>query len=103
MICEYLPGGELLEAVLKNERYGEADARQAFVQLLEGLKYLHAMGIVHRDLKLENLLLAKKDDIGSMKIADFGLAKSLDRGQAQTVCGTPAYVRYVISVKSTGC
>lgn len=100
MICEYLPGGELLEAVLKNERYGEADARQAFVQLLEGLKYLHAMGIVHRDLKLENLLLARKDDIGSMKIADFGLAKSLDRGQAQTVCGTPAYVSAeVISVR----
>lgn len=56
--------------------------------------HTHAIHTVHRDLKLENLLLARKDDISSMKIADFGLAKSLDRGQAQTVCGTPAYVRY---------
>lgn len=51
--------------------------------------------ITHRDLKLENLLLqrpANADDIPSVKIADFGLAKKMKESQMQTICGTPQYV-----------
>lgn len=92
LICELLPGGELLDAVLENGSYSEADARSCFAQLLRGLVYLHDNGIVHRDLKLENLLLTKKDDISCIKIADFGLAKNQQVASLRTVCGTPQYV-----------
>ena len=51
-------------------------------------------GVCHRDLKLENLLLAAPGDIGRIKIADFGLAKKASRDDflLDTICGTPQYV-----------
>ena len=47
---------------------------------------------MHRDLKLENLLLASPSDIQKVKIADFGLAKKAQESQMETICGTPQYV-----------
>lgn len=47
---------------------------------------------MHRDLKLENLLLAKPNDIRTIKIADFGLAKKYGQAALSTICGTPQYV-----------
>lgn len=44
-------------------------------------------GVVHRDLKLENLLLVSTDDISQIKIADFGLAKKALESALETVCG----------------
>lgn len=53
----------------------------------------HSRGVVHRDLKLENLLLARPKDISSIKVADFGLAKKYAGDIAlSTICGTPQYV-----------
>jgi serine/threonine protein kinase len=100
VIMEYLGGGELLDALLNKEKgsdgldahYSEADARLIFKQLIAGVKYLHSIGIVHRDLKLENLLLTKKGDLSTIKIADFGLAKKYGHSQLSTICGTPQYV-----------
>lgn len=48
--------------------------------------------MVHRDLKLENLLLGERDNLDTIKIVDFGLAKDLARDQMKTVCGSPQYV-----------
>eukprot|EP01023_Acetabularia_acetabulum_P065651 TRINITY_DN871_c0_g1_i6.p1 TRINITY_DN871_c0_g1~~TRINITY_DN871_c0_g1_i6.p1 ORF type:complete len:530 (+),score=101.03 TRINITY_DN871_c0_g1_i6:188-1591(+) len=92
LITELLLGGELLEAVIERGTYSEADARVCFVQLLKGIQYLHKHKVVHRDLKLENLLLATPDDITHVKIADFGLAKKVAEHSMQTICGTPQYV-----------
>eukprot|EP00890_Picochlorum_soloecismus_P002934 jgi/Picsp_1/3641/NSC_06478-R1_calcium calmodulin-dependent protein len=100
VIMEYLGGGELLEALLKKEKkndgteahYSEDDARVIFRQLIEGVKYMHDKQIVHRDLKLENMLLSKSNDINSIKIADFGLAKKYGQAALSTICGTPQYV-----------
>lgn len=59
-------------------KYTESDARTIFVPVLEGLRYLHdEANIIHRDLKLENILLEDAEDLGSVKIADFGLAKAI--------------------------
>lgn len=92
IITELLLGGELLEAVVEKGSYSEADAKQCFKQVLEGLRYLHSQNIVHRDIKLDNLLLVSPKDISQIKIADFGLAKQAGMGQFATVCGTPQYV-----------
>ncbi|KXZ52376.1 hypothetical protein GPECTOR_9g420 [Gonium pectorale] len=101
LITELLTGGELLEAVLKRGSYSEAEARLCFVQVLRGIEYLHSKNVVHRDLKLENLLLAKQDDISLVKIADFGLAKHAVNGM-QTICGTPQYVAPEVIVGAKG-
>ncbi|GAB4813322.1 hypothetical protein N2152v2_000368 [Parachlorella kessleri] len=92
LIMELLQGGELLDAVLEKGHYSEDDARTCFLQIMRGIMYLHSMGIVHRDLKLENLLLVEPKDISRIKIADFGLAKNAMAAALTTVCGTPQYV-----------
>ena len=43
-------------------------------QLLKGVQYIHEIGLIHRDLKLENILLVRKNDISDIRIIDFGLA-----------------------------
>jgi len=91
IVMELMEGGELYDEIVKRKTFTEKDAAEITRQLCEALQYLHARGIVHRDLKLENLLLKKKGDL-EIKLADFGLSK-LYSGQAlQTACGTPFYV-----------
>lgn len=94
LIMELLTGGELLEGVMKLGSYGEEEAAKIMRQLFTGLEGIHAKSMAHRDLKLENLILAKKGDIGSLRIADFGLAKKMKsaRGKLSAQCGSPAYV-----------
>jgi len=92
MVTELLHGGEMLDAVLNRGMYSEADAKQVFRQLLESLKYLHSVAVVHRDLKLENLLLKEPDDLNTVKLADFGLAKRAAQQGMETICGSPMYV-----------
>lgn len=94
LITELLTGGELLDAVMDRANYSEADACFCFKQLISGIAYLHSKGVVHRDLKLENLLLASPGDITHIKIVDFGLAKMNSKRNCRmgTICGTPQYV-----------
>lgn len=78
--------------MLARGTYGEVEARMCVHQALRGIAYLHSQHIVHRDLKLENMLLKRPNDITSIKITDFGLAKD-DESEAMTsMCGTPHYV-----------
>ena len=60
-------------------------------QLALGIGYLHSCNIIHRDLKLENILVEAD---GYLKITDFGLAKihNKSQGNANTFCGTPEYI-----------
>ncbi|EAL90812.1 putative serine/threonine protein kinase (Kin4) [Aspergillus fumigatus Af293] len=93
IIMEYASGGELFDHILNNRYLKDNSARRLFAQLVSGVGYLHKKGIVHRDLKLENLLLDRNRNI---IITDFGFANTFDpsmrRGDLmQTSCGSPCY------------
>ncbi|KAK2768780.1 hypothetical protein FQN54_000636 [Arachnomyces sp. PD_36] len=91
LVLELAPEGELFNWIVANQKLTEAESRKVFVQLLEGLKYLHERNIVHRDIKPENILLIDKHL--SVKLADFGLAKIIGEDSfTTTLCGTPSYV-----------
>jgi len=94
VIMELLLGGELLDAVMELGSYNEKDAATIMKQLFKGLESIHSKSMAHRDLKLENLILAEKKDLRSLRIADFGLAKKMKtaRGKLSAQCGSPAYV-----------
>ncbi|WWC59963.1 uncharacterized protein I303_102526 [Kwoniella dejecticola CBS 10117] len=91
IVLEYAGGGELFEHILANRYLKEKDAQKLFAQLISGVDYLHRKHIVHRDLKLENLLLDKHRNI---IITDFGFANRFDHAQDDlmaTSCGSPCY------------
>ncbi|KAJ3033664.1 hypothetical protein HDV00_005985 [Rhizophlyctis rosea] len=91
MVLEYASGGELFEHILAHRYLKERDACRFFAQLIAGVHYLHALHIVHRDLKLENLLL---DGQRNIIITDFGFANrsSVDKDALlMTSCGSPCY------------
>ncbi|KAL4997851.1 hypothetical protein BDV10DRAFT_81776 [Aspergillus recurvatus] len=75
IIMEYASGGELFDHILRNKYLKDNSARRLFAQLVSGVGYLHKKGIVHRDLKLENLLLDRNRNI---IITDFGFANTFD-------------------------
>lgn len=91
IVMELVQGGELYEMIVERKTFSEKDTAHIMGQVFSALEYLHGIGIVHRDLKLENMLLNDKKNL-EVKVADFGLSK-LYSGQAlQTACGTPFYV-----------
>lgn len=99
LVQELLPGGPLLEALLAHEgAYSEREARLGFEALLRGLHYLHLRGITHRDVKLDNLLLARPADLSSAKLVDFGLAAAsfeaaaADENGMRWMCGSASYM-----------
>ena len=75
IILEYASGGELFDYILNHRYLKDPAARRLFAQLVSGVGYLHKKGIVHRDLKLENLLL---DQNRNIIITDFGFATTFD-------------------------
>lgn len=70
---EYLEGGELLEYVQKEGKLDEESAKLFFKQIVKAMNYCHSNGLIHRDLKLENMLLVNKEK-KDIKIIDFGIA-----------------------------
>lgn len=89
-VMELCAGGDLLSFVRKRRKLNEVLAKYLFKQIIEGIGYIHSKNILHRDIKLENILL---DDKGHIKIADFGVGKQIKPGQTlYDQCGTPAYI-----------
>jgi len=92
LVSEYCPGGELFDILYYTNKLHPTTARTYFVQLLKGLKACHDIGIVHRDIKPQNLLLDKHFQL---KINDFGLSFMSKEKEnmitMETYCGTRGY------------
>ncbi|XP_072305912.1 NUAK family SNF1-like kinase 1 [Eucyclogobius newberryi] len=89
IVMEYASKGELYDYIQERRRLPETEARTIFRQITSAVHFLHKNGVVHRDLKLENILL---DQDLNVKLADFGLSNHFQKGTLlQTFCGSPLY------------
>ncbi len=86
-ILELADRGDLLDFINERKYLSERLARGFFSDLVKGMDHCHSKGVVHRDLKCENLLL---DSHMRLKISDFGFARKFD-GNLRTFCGSFAY------------
>uniref|UniRef100_A0A6U5JHM0 Protein kinase domain-containing protein n=1 Tax=Corethron hystrix TaxID=216773 RepID=A0A6U5JHM0_9STRA len=93
IIVEYVRGGDLFGRLEEKGAYEEHRARKICNSLFEGVKVCHDHGIVHRDLKLENILLVSKENDVDIKICDFGCAGFFDgKKLLMEQCGTFSYM-----------
>ncbi|SCU79875.1 LAFA_0B06194g1_1 [Lachancea sp. 'fantastica'] len=90
IVLEYASGGEFYKYIQRKRRLKESVACRLFAQLISGVCYMHSKGLVHRDLKLENLLLDKQENL---LITDFGFVNefSPEDELMKTSCGSPCY------------
>ncbi|KAL4932162.1 kinase-like domain-containing protein [Aspergillus undulatus] len=90
LVLEYCALGDIDQCFAKP--VPESLARAVAVQVLEGIAVLHGLGITHRDIKPQNILVAQKDPLW-VKIADFGVSKYTDgRTDLRSRVGTPEYM-----------
>ncbi len=91
IVMEFVDGPTLKSLLEKQERLALPEILRVMEDVLTGLGFSHARGIVHRDIKPANVMLTRE---GQAKIADFGIARieSSSMTQAGTVMGTPAYM-----------
>ncbi|KAJ1768850.1 hypothetical protein LPJ74_004542 [Coemansia sp. RSA 1843] len=102
IVMDYNSGGELLQLVRKRGRLHENEARGFFRQIVSAIDYIHRNCVIHRDLKLENVML---DHENRVHIIDFGFANSFEWDkQLDTFCGSPFYAapEMVNGIKYTG-
>lgn len=95
MVMELATGGELFDRIIARGSFSERDAVKVLGMVLEGVRYLHTLGITHRDLKPENLLYFHPGPDSKILLTDFGLASSARSGSDQTMtmsCGTVEYI-----------
>lgn len=94
LVTELLEGGELFHAIVKRKKpFDESDGRKIFAQIVDAVAFCHAMGVAHRDLKLENCIFVDKRSL-RVKLCDYGQAKMLVGDivdTARTLTTTPVY------------
>uniref|UniRef100_A0A8B9TCB9 Myosin light chain kinase, smooth muscle n=1 Tax=Anas platyrhynchos TaxID=8839 RepID=A0A8B9TCB9_ANAPL len=93
MVLEMVSGGELFERIIDEDfELTERECIKYMRQISEGVQYIHKQGIVHLDLKPENIMCVNKTGT-SIKLIDFGLARRLESaGSLKVLFGTPEFV-----------
>ncbi|XP_061252877.1 caM kinase-like vesicle-associated protein isoform X1 [Bos javanicus] len=91
IFLELATGREVFDWILDQGYYSERDTSNVVRQVLEAVAYLHSLKIVHRNLKLENLVYYNRLKNSKIVISDFHLAK-LENGLIKEPCGTPEYL-----------
>lgn len=81
MIIELAGGGDLWRYCVEHDSYTEATVARLLTQILMGIHYLHSVGVVHRDIKFENILLSDKSRDADIKITDFGSSVLIQLGE----------------------
>ncbi|KAJ8678907.1 hypothetical protein QAD02_014694 [Eretmocerus hayati] len=95
LILDYVCGGELFTHLYQNDHFSEADTRFYIGEVILALEQLHKLGIIYRDIKLENILLDRE---GHVVLTDFGLSKEFlpherdGNARAYSFCGTIEYM-----------
>ena len=88
-ILEYQPNKTLSDLISNRYTLTEIEVKHYCYELLLALEYLHSRNIIHRDIKLSNVLLSEKMEV---KLCDFGLAIENRGDNNKTICGTPNYI-----------
>ncbi|XP_036387340.1 caM kinase-like vesicle-associated, like [Megalops cyprinoides] len=91
IIQELATGGDVFDWILDQGSYTERDASNVVRQVLEAVAYLHSLNIVHRNLKLENLMYYTENNHNKVVLRDFYLSK-FENGSITEPCGTPEYL-----------
>ncbi len=102
IIMEYCPGGDLFSYLERNKFHiPERQSCKIIYKILKALSYLHSFGIIHRDIKSENILITyNNDEEFDIRINDFNLSKILGPGEyCNETCGTLSYVAPEILLK----
>nr|XP_053639743.1 ribosomal protein S6 kinase alpha-5-like isoform X1 [Cherax quadricarinatus] len=93
LILDYVSGGELFTHLYQREKFCEDEVRLYIGEIILALEHLHKLGIIYRDIKLENILL---DSDGHIVLTDFGLSKDFlshdTEHRAYSFCGTIEYM-----------
>ena len=92
LILEYLPGSTLLKT-LKSQFYEDEEIKIILQKILECIAYCNEKGIMHRDVKPENIIFKVDEQLNSLKLIDFGLSRFI--GEKEVLlpnCGSPGYI-----------
>jgi serine/threonine protein kinase/alpha-tubulin suppressor-like RCC1 family protein len=94
LVMQYVPGRSLGRAIHEDGRFSPERTEAVLTDIAAALAYAHARGVVHRDVKPENIFL--NDETGRALLSDFGIALSAEAGRqepnADLLVGTPAYM-----------
>ncbi|KAI1899222.1 hypothetical protein AGOR_G00059580 [Albula goreensis] len=93
MVMEMISGGELFERIIDEDfELTEREVIKYMLQIVDGVQFIHKQGIVHLDLKPENIMCVNKTG-SRIKLIDFGLARRLENsGSLKVLFGTPEFV-----------
>ncbi|XP_053674358.1 uncharacterized protein LOC128724661 [Anopheles nili] len=91
LILDYVIGGELFTHLCQKHSFSESEVQIYIAEIIVAIEYLHKLGIVYRDIKLENILI---DVDGHVVLTDFGLSRELlyENERTHSFCGTVEYM-----------